>query len=169
MSLIFILVDVRKQKSGGFDCFYMQTILLAEDNEDDVFFFRRALARIGTQNPLLVVSDGEQALDYFFGRGEFSDRTRYPLPSLIILDISMPKYSGLEVCEKIKHDVKLRNLPLIILSTSDDPRDTQLAGKLQVNQYIMKPTESGVLAMELKLAFERWLPKEDLAEVVNNR
>src|SRR5690348_9746215 len=93
----------------------LPTILLAEDNSDDVFFFRRALKNIGIQNPLQVVTDGEQAVDYFLGKGQYADRHKHPLPAIAILDIKMPKLTGLEVCREIRSDTSLKHLPVVIL------------------------------------------------------
>lgn len=136
------------------------TILLAEDNPDDVFFFRRALKNIGVKNPLKLVTDGEQAIDYFLGKGVYADRQQHPLPALAILDIKMPKYSGLEVCREIRNDPSLKQLPVVILSTSPEQRDMETAQALGIQQYMVKPSNPAQLESELREMFERWLTQK---------
>jgi len=98
------------------------TILLVEDEATDAFFFERAMKKAGVVNPLRVVTDGQQALDYLEGRGKFADRDTYPLPCLIVLDLKMPGTTGFEVLERIRGQPDLRKLVVVVLtsSVSDD-------------------------------------------------
>src|SRR5258708_5020362 len=81
---------------------FKQPILLVEVNDDDVFFMKRALKEAGLENPVHRVGDGQEGVDYLAGKGPFSDRSRYPAPALVLLDLQMPKKTGLEVLEWIK-------------------------------------------------------------------
>jgi len=116
-------------------------ILLAEDNEVDVLLTRRAFAKAGLLNPLHVVSDGQEAIDYLSGVGKYSDRAEYPLPVLLLLDLKMPKKNGLEVLRWVREQPGLRALRVIVLSTSDLFLDVNRAYQLGANSYLVKPVE----------------------------
>ena len=127
-------------------------ILLAEDDESDVLLIERALKQLGANVQLHIVSDGEEAVDYLSGDGVYVDRTKYPLPSLMLLDLKMPKRSGLEVLQWIRAHPNLRRLPVVVLTSSAMPSDLQEAYKYRVNSYLGKSpaVASGVLKDLLK-------------------
>jgi CheY-like chemotaxis protein len=94
------------------------------------------------QNPLQVVTDGQEAIQYLSGEGKYSDRRAYPLPKLIVMDIKMPRVSGFEVLEWVKGDNKpLRRIPIVIVSSSGNPADVNRAYELGANAYMVKPVE----------------------------
>jgi CheY-like chemotaxis protein len=117
------------------------TVLLVEDDLNDVFLVKRAfkMAKLGT--PLQVVTDGEQALQYLRGEGKYGDRTAHPLPHLIVMDIKMPRLSGFDVLQTIKQNVPLRRIPVVIVSSSDNPNDINRAYELGANAYMIKPVD----------------------------
>ena len=115
------------------------TILLVEDNEDDVFFMRRALSKAQIKIPLQVAADGQKALDYLSGAGHYADRAQYPLPSLIFLDLKLPFISGFEVLNWVRSQATLREIPVVILTSSSEERDRQKATELGVKTYLVKP------------------------------
>ncbi|MEY2466461.1 MAG: hypothetical protein QOD03_982 [Verrucomicrobiota bacterium] len=115
------------------------TILLTEDNENDIFFFRRALLKASTNFPLQVAVDGREALDYLSGTGKFSDRAQYPIPSVVFLDLKLPYVHGLEVLKWIREQPSLKNLPVFILTSSSEDRDRQRAEELGAKAYFVKP------------------------------
>src|SRR5258708_39753770 len=96
------------------------TILLAEDDENDVWFVKRALNWADIHNPVQVVHDGQEAIDYLQGRNAYADRERYPLPKLALLDIKMPGKGGFDVLKWLRNDADegLRRLPVVIMSSS---------------------------------------------------
>src|SRR5580698_10288562 len=96
-----------------------QLILLAEDDEDDLFLMRRAAIKAGLANPLHVVRDGEEVLAYLNGEGIYGDRAQYPFPTLLLLDIKMPGMNGLDVLSLIRQDPKLRRLVVVFLTSSN--------------------------------------------------
>jgi CheY-like chemotaxis protein len=114
-------------------------ILLVEDDENDVFFFRRALEKAGLELPLHLVSDGEEALQYLNGNGKYRDRDKYPLPELLFLDLKLPYVNGLEILEYIQKQPALDKLEVIVLTSSPEDRDRKRAFELGAKQYLVKP------------------------------
>ena len=116
-------------------------ILLVEDNEDDILMTRRALQKAHILNELVVTRDGEHALEYLFGTGRYADRDAGNQPQIILLDLNMPKVSGLEVLRRIREDERTKLLPVVVLTTSDDDRDRVESYRLCCNSYVQKPVE----------------------------
>lgn len=117
-----------------------QTILLVEDEEDDVFFMRRALADAGISNPLHVATDGQEAIDYLTGEREFGDRERYPLPGMVFLDLKLPGKSGHDVLEAIRENPATSTLLVIVFTSSAEPRDIRRAYQLGARSFLVKPS-----------------------------
>jgi two-component system response regulator len=116
-------------------------ILLVEDNPADVELTLRALKLNHIANRISVARDGEEALDFIFGRGERPDRRGEPLPRLVLLDLKLPKVDGLEVLRQIKGDPRTRSVPVVILTSSTEERDLVNSYHLGANSYIQKPVE----------------------------
>ncbi|MDZ8187821.1 MAG: response regulator [Nostoc sp. ChiSLP02] len=134
-----------------------QTILLAEDDPNQVLLIRRALRKANLIQPLQVVSNGEAAISYLCGEGEYADRERYPLPMLVLLDLKMPRKSGFEVLEWLKQQPQLKRLPVIVLTTSKEIADVDKAYDLGVNSYLVKPVAFSDLTAMIKLLDAYWL------------
>jgi CheY-like chemotaxis protein len=116
------------------------TVLLVEDDLNDIFLVKRAFKLARIQNPLQVVTDGLEAINYLRGEGRYADREAYPLPKLMVLDIKMPRRTGFEVLEWIKGNSRpLRRIPVVIVSLSDNPADINRAYELGANAYMIKP------------------------------
>jgi len=116
-------------------------ILLVEDNPTDAELTMRALKRKNMANQVVWVKDGAEALDFIFATGVYSDRNPEDLPKLILLDLRMPKVDGLEVLQKIKAEEKTRQIPVVVLTSSNEDRDIVESYKLGVNSYVSKPVE----------------------------
>ena len=114
-------------------------VLYAEDEENDVFLMQRAFKKAGVTNPLRTVSDGARAIRYLEGADEFADRARFPLPCLLLLDLNLPRKSGLEVLKWARAQPAFRPLPIIILTSSNQDRDIGNAYTLGANGYLVKP------------------------------
>lgn len=114
-------------------------ILLVEDDENDVFFFRRALRKAELEFPLQLVTDGEQALQYLNGDGKYRDRATHPLPDIIFLDLKLPYLSGMEVLEFIQKQPALHKIEVIVLTSSPEERDRKRAFQLGAKDYLVKP------------------------------
>lgn len=117
------------------------TILLVEDNPDHAELVMRNLEDSLVANRIIHVEDGEAALEYLFGRGDYADRTRFPRPDLALLDLRLPKIDGLEVLKEVKADPGLRPIPMVILTTSDAERDLAMAYEYHANSYVTKPVD----------------------------
>nr|RNJ70013.1 MAG: response regulator [Leptolyngbya sp. IPPAS B-1204] len=115
------------------------TVLLVEDDDNDVLFMERAFDQANLQNPIQVIPDGDRAVDYLSGVGLYGDRDRYPLPVLILLDLKLPRRSGLEVLEWLQSQPGLRRLPVVVLTTSSENSDINRAYDLGANSYLVKP------------------------------
>lgn len=114
-------------------------ILLAEDDDNDVFFMRRALLKAQVEFPLQVVTNGQEAVDYLDGAGKYSDRSTYPLPSIILLDLKMPFLDGFEVLSWIGKQPALNKIPVAVLTSSAEERDRRRAAELGAKAYFVKP------------------------------
>ena len=121
------------------------TLLLVEDNDDDVFAMRRALEKGRVMNPLQVVTDGKQAVDYLSGAGIHADRGQFPLPSLIFLDLKLPYVSGFEILEWIHTQPQLASVVVVVLTGSAETRDQEKAYRLGARSYLVKPPKAEVL------------------------
>ncbi len=115
------------------------TVLLVEDDLNDIFLVKRAFKMARLETPLQVATDGEEALQYLHGEGRYADRNTYPLPGLIVMDIKMPRKTGFEVLEAIKRDGPLRRIPVVIVSSSNRVQDINRAYELGANAYMVKP------------------------------
>ena len=118
-----------------------QTLLLVEDNPDDVELTRRAFARSNIINHLVVVTDGEEALLYLFAAGPYAGSDPRALPHAVLLDLNLPKIGGLEVLRRIRAEETTRRLPVIILTTSREERDIVGSYDLGANSYVRKPVD----------------------------
>jgi CheY-like chemotaxis protein len=117
------------------------TVLLVEDDLNDIFLVKRAFKKAHIPNPLQVATDGVEAIRYLQGDGKYVDRQLYPLPRLIVMDIKMPRKTGFEVLDWIKKDGILKRIPVIIVSSSDQPEDINHAYELGANAYMVKPVD----------------------------
>lgn len=118
-----------------------KTILLVEDNPQDEMLTLRALKKANVVNRIDVVRDGQQALDYLFRQGEFARREGPDLPMVVLLDISLPRLSGLEVLERLREDPRTELLPIVILTSSDETQDRLRSYKSGANSFVRKPVE----------------------------
>ena len=132
-------------------------ILYAEDEANDVLFLDLALKRAHLPHTLNAVSDGAQAIEYLAGEGAFADRVRHALPCLVLLDINMPKRSGLEVLKWIREQPQFKSLPVLMLTSSSRPEDMDKARQLGANDYLLKPSHPLKLDEVIKTLHDRWL------------
>jgi DNA-binding response OmpR family regulator len=139
------------------DAITTQTILLVEDDENDVAFVTRALKKAGIANGLKVAEDGQQAIDYISGKGEFADRTRYPMPALVLLDLKLPRVLGMDVLKWIRQQPELHLMLIIVLTSSQQRTDVSQACALGANSYLVKPSDPFDLTEMMELVKRYWL------------
>ncbi|MCP4603367.1 MAG: response regulator [Proteobacteria bacterium] len=140
-------------------------ILIVEDSPEDFEVIERAFRKAGMANRINRVEDGDDALDYLYGRGEFSDPERFPRPGMVLLDLNLPATDGREVLAEIKSDSSLKKIPVIVLTTSSDERDIDTCYSLGANSYIQKPVDIMGFVEAIGLLKEYWfsiniLPKD---------
>jgi len=116
-------------------------VLLVEDNASDQELTMRALKKKNLCNRIHVVGDGAEALDFLFGKGQYSDRTLADIPKVVLLDIKLPKVNGIELLKQIKENKDLRSLPVVMLTSSKEGPDVQECYRLGANSYIVKPVD----------------------------
>jgi CheY-like chemotaxis protein len=117
------------------------SLLVVEDDPNDIVFIRRGLSKAGVDGHVQVVRDGEDAIAYLTGEGRYHDRALYPVPALMLLDLKIPKKSGLEVLEWLRTDGLHKDLPVIILTSSREARDVARANELGVTAFHTKPVD----------------------------
>ena len=132
-------------------------ILLVEDNPDDVELTRIAFEEAKIANRLTVVNDGAEALDYLFARGAYEGRDPHDLPSIVLLDLNLPKLDGREVLQAIRNNDATRSLPVVVLTTSAEPFDVEASYALGVNSYIQKPVDFERFVWAVKQVGLYWL------------
>jgi len=132
-------------------------ILLVEDNPDDIELTRIAFDEAKVANRLVVVRDGAEALDYLFARGAHAGRDAADLPSIVLLDLNLPRVDGREVLQAIREDARTRSLPVVVLTTSTEPFDLESAYALGVNSYIQKPVDFERFVWAVKQVGLYWL------------
>lgn len=133
------------------------TILLVEDNEDDVFFMQRAFQNADIKNPIHVANNGNEAIDYLAGNGDFVDRAKYPLPCLVLLDLKLPGINGHEVLQWIRGQERLETLVVVMLTTSRETRDIEQAYRLGCNAFLVKPSAPPKLTELVAALKQFWL------------
>ncbi|MBF0612764.1 MAG: response regulator [Magnetococcales bacterium] len=131
-------------------------VLLAEDNEPDQRTVQRGFSKAKLNIRLFIVEDGEECLDFLRHEGKYADAEAYPRPDLLLLDINMPKMDGRQVLRHIRDDEKLRRLPVVILTTSDQERDVVASYENGANAYITKPVEPGRFMETVRRLEEFW-------------
>jgi len=132
-------------------------ILLVEDNADDIELTRIAFAEAKIANQLTVVQDGAEALDYLFARGAHAGRDPQDLPSIVLLDLNLPKVDGREVLQAIRDNPATRSLPVVVMTTSAEPFDVEASYALGVNSYIQKPVDFERFVWAVKQVGLYWL------------
>ena len=117
-----------------------RVILVAEDSDDDIDLLKIAFRRLGVKNPIQIVRDGQEVIDYLSGTGEYADRLRFPVPAIMFLDLKMPRKTGLEVLEWLAEHSECSLIPTMVFSSSSQDSDITRAYELGANCYMVKPS-----------------------------
>lgn len=142
-----------------------KAILLVEDNQQDELLTLRALRKVNLANRVDVVRDGQQALDYLFGEGEFAGRAGLPLPAVVMLDLNLPRIGGLEVLERLRADPRTRLVPVVILTSTDEQRDRAASYENGANSFVRKPLDFAQFADTVGRLGVYWLATNEPPEV----
>jgi CheY-like chemotaxis protein len=132
------------------------TVLLAEDNEDDAHLVELAMKRAEIRQPLQVVADGVEAIDYLCGKGQYEDRKHFPFPRVLITDLKMPRMNGFEVLEWLKNHPECSVIPTVVFSASAQEADIDRAYRLGASAYFRKPATLSELCELLQVIFNFW-------------
>lgn len=132
-------------------------ILVVEDNPDDEQFTLRALRQASVSGEIVVARDGREALDFLFGEGSYQGRDLRRKPAVILLDLKLPKVSGLEVLERMRADPATRLIPVVVLTSSSEDEDKLKSYRLGANSYVRKPVEFGAFARAVTQLGLYWL------------
>jgi DNA-binding response OmpR family regulator len=137
------------------------TILLVEDNAQDEMLIMRALHKVNLDNRVDVVRDGQQALDYLLREGEFGGPNARSRPTVVVLDINLPRVNGLDVLRALRADARTRLLPIVVLTSSDEERDRVLSYEGGANSFVRKPLDSSEFAETMARLGVYWLAVND--------
>lgn len=140
-------------------------ILLVEDNVQDEILILRGLKKINLANQIDVVRDGQQALDFMFGEGEFAARAGDALPMVVLLDIGLPRLSGLDVLARLRADPRTRLQPVVILTSSDEERDRLRSYENGANSFVRKPLDFAEFAETVARLGIYWLVTNEAPQV----
>jgi CheY-like chemotaxis protein len=134
-----------------------KTILLVEDNPSDIELTQRALIKSRIANEMIVVEDGQEAIDYLFSRGKYVDRDARNVPAMVLLDLNLPRLDGLDVLRQIRAEPLTSRLPVVILTTSKEQQDVAQSYDLGANSYIRKPVDFTQFALAIEQMGLYWL------------
>ncbi len=133
------------------------TILLVEDNADDELLALRALKKTSVPSTVVVARDGEEALEYIFGEGRYAGRNVGEQPKVVFLDLKLPKLNGIDVLRSIRRDSRTSRMPVVLLTSSDEPQDLLDGYDSGANSYINKPVDFNEFVEQVKLLGQYWL------------
>ena len=133
------------------------TILVVEDDPNDLFFLKRAFNAVQAKCLMQTVGDGAEAIDYLRGVDDYADRRRFPMPALILMDLKMPRVNGFEFLGWLRREPVLKSIPVIVFSSSNLPHDVQRAYTLGANSFVVKAQDNTVLPETLRTLATYWL------------
>ncbi len=142
----------------------LRPILYAEDDENDAYFLHRAFRLAGISHPLVVLSNGQEVIDYCSRGGRYAEGGDHPLPCLVLLDLNMPKKSGIEVLTWIREQPSFRSLPVLVLTSSLQDTDIERAYLAGANAYLAKPSQPDELTVMAQTINNFWLAQNRTAE-----
>ena len=146
-----------------------QPLLIIEDSDEDFTALTRMMNKARISNPVYRCEDGEEALDFLFHEGEYEDESLSPRPCLIVLDLNLPGTDGREILAELKSDRNLQNIPVVIFSTSSNPKDVDACYRQGVSGYLVKPMDIERLNQLVQTFLEYWFNAVELPSSLINR
>jgi CheY-like chemotaxis protein len=135
----------------------LRTILLVEDEVTDATFLLRGFEKAQVANPILHLKNGDDALRYLAGKGEFADRNKYPLPALILLDLKLPGTTGIQLLQWMRVQGEIKRIPVVVLTSDDNPQTINAAYDLGANSYLVKPGNAAEIARMVQSIQKYWV------------
>lgn len=142
-----------------------QSFLVVEDSDEDFFAFERIVRKLSITQSIYRCSDGDEALDFLYHRGQYTDPKQAPRPSIILLDLNLPGIDGRDVLSQIKQDRDLSIIPVVVFTTSSNPKDVEICYQQGVNSYIIKPINVNKLMRSIQLLIEYWFAANTLPNI----
>lgn len=133
-----------------------RTCLIVEDDDNDVFLLTRTFRKRGLEEPVFIARNGQEAISFLQGKGEFKDRNRFPLPTFIITDLKMPIADGFDLLTWLQNHSECSVVPTVVLSSSNQNSDVEKAYALGANAYFLKPNDIGDWEILFRMIFEFW-------------
>jgi CheY-like chemotaxis protein len=143
-------------------------ILLVEDDPNDILFVERAFRQANINNSINIVNNGDEAVAYLSGEKQYANREDYPLPLLILLDLKLPRRSGLEVLEWLRQQPILKRIPVVVLTSSRESIDVNRAYEIGVNSYLIKPVKFDALIKMMETINIFWLQLNQYPSIISN-
>ncbi|MDB9307025.1 response regulator [Nodularia spumigena] len=147
---------------------FARPLLVIEDSDEDFEALCRIMKQEAVINPVFRCTDGEEALDFLYHTGTYSDSQNSPRPAIILLDLNLPGTDGREVLEKIKQDEEFRYIPVVVFTTSSNPKDIEICYQYCVASYMLKPIDINRLVETIQTFITYWLDIVILPDAVNN-
>lgn len=145
----------------------INSLLVIEDSDEDFFAFERMVRRSSFTNPIYRCSNGDEALNFLYHIGEYADATIAPRPAMILLDLNLPGLDGRQVLLQIKQEETLKTIPVVIFTTSSNPKDIEVCYQSGVNGYIIKPIDASKLKRTIQLVIEYWFDVNTLPNMID--
>ncbi len=145
---------------------HIQALLVIEDSDEDFEAFGRIMRKSSVANPIYRCIDGDDALDFLYHTGEYIDLAKAPRPSIILLDLNLPGTDGREVLEQLKQDEQFKTIPVVVFTTSSNPKDIEVCYQYGVNGYILKPIDVQKLTRTLQVFIDYWFEAVLLPDAV---
>lgn len=145
-----------------------QPLLMIEDSDEDFGAFERMLRKASISNPIYRCTDGDEALDFLRHNGQYIDLALSPRPAIILLDLNLPGTDGREVLEEIKQDHNLKIIPVVVFTTSSNPKDVEVCYRYGVNGYILKPIDIRKLMKTIQVLIDYWFETVILPDAVGS-
>jgi DNA-binding response OmpR family regulator len=135
----------------------LRTILLVEDESTDAAFLLRGFEKAQVKNPIIHLKNGDDALRYLAGKGEFADRKKYPLPALMLLDLKLPGTTGIQLLQWMRVQGEIKRVPVVVLTSDDNPETINAAYDLGANSYLVKPGNAAEIARMVQSIQKYWV------------
>jgi CheY-like chemotaxis protein len=146
----------------------LPTILLVEDDAADATLVRRGFGKASVVNPIVHLKNGDDALAYLAGADKYSDRTKFPLPVLILLDLKMPGMTGLQLLQWLRTKREVRRIPVVVLTTDDRPSTIKAAYDLGANSYLVKPGDAAEVSRVVQVIQSYWIELNEAPPLVTH-